>query len=124
MRKSIDARRKSTHDDDLDTQIKNIDKQIEQINALENDYEQVQFLANNLIGLVPDTLDELNKIETKLVEARSKYTEKSTLYHIYNRLIDSIIHRHGTCIQMSSVPMSHMCVSVWVYEIPLYFIYG
>ena len=65
--------------------IKNIDKQIEQIKALDDDYEQVQFIANNLTGLVPSIINDLNIIETKLIEARSKYTEKD---RTIKRLLD------------------------------------
>tara|TARA_A100001388_G_scaffold275764_1_gene261938 strand:- start:1288 stop:2607 length:1320 start_codon:yes stop_codon:yes gene_type:complete len=56
--------------------IRNIDKQLEQIKSLGDDYEKFQYIANNLAGIVPSILADLNKIETNLVEARSKYTER------------------------------------------------
>ena len=59
--------------------IRNIDKQIENINAYGDDYEKLQFIGRNIIGFKnrEDAITkELDKIETRLAEVRSKYTEK------------------------------------------------
>ena len=59
--------------------IRNIDKQIEKINSLGDDYEQLQFIGRNIIGFDDSEeplSEELDNIDTKLAEVRSKYTEK------------------------------------------------
>ncbi len=59
--------------------IRNIDKQIENIKIVEDDYEQLQFIGRNIIGF-NDSEDSLNKeldlIDTKLAEARFKFKAK------------------------------------------------
>ena len=58
-------------------EIRRIDSQINKIKEIGNDYEQLQYIGSTIPALVEEGLPKsLKEIEDKLVELRSKYTEK------------------------------------------------
>lgn len=60
--------------------IRNIDIQISQIEELNDDVKQLQYIGSTIPGLVKEGLPQiLENIETDLIELRSKYTEKDKL---------------------------------------------
>ncbi|RPG19612.1 MAG: hypothetical protein CBC84_000030 [Pelagibacteraceae bacterium TMED124] len=58
-------------------EIRRIDSQINKIKEIGNDYEQLQYIGSTIPALVEEGLPKsLKEIEDKLVDLRSKYTEK------------------------------------------------
>lgn len=59
--------------------IRNIDKQIEQLNLIDNSNDQLAYIANNIKFLKDDKIfQKINEIEENLFLAKSKYTEKDS----------------------------------------------
>ena len=58
-------------------EIRRIGIQIDQIKELENDIKQIQYIGSTIPGLVEEGLPKiLEDFETKIIELRSKYTDK------------------------------------------------
>ena len=69
--------------------IRNIDKQLEEINKIGNDYEKFQYIAQNIFGAKQKILLDLNLNEKKLNEFKAKYKEKDLV--IQNLLKERLI---------------------------------
>lgn len=73
-------------------EIRNIDLQIKKIEELKTDYEKLQYIGYSLPGLIEEGFPQnLNQIETSLIDLRSKYTDKSNNIQILLRKRDTFI---------------------------------